>query len=610
MLQAQSIPSTPSTVCDSTCSTATPVTSSSSGFASSVWSHSPRSKARQIRPASSTSSTATELDEGSTQLEPKADDQVDASVSITVEDGGKHVEKRGWGGSTSSCTAGAPWNSHSQSCGAKRPREQTADAPQLHHLQRDDSSPRPSPVGDKQTPDEQSPQALPSDLVNSRWKRGCLERSQYPRLDGHRTPGAGPRSHRPQLNNLGMEEESVPCVPVDAPRHMFNSGMGSPATFCGKRRGHGSYYRAEMEVAGNGSAGPEHASAENLPAQDSMNSLHPTDQSDGDKMDFDGAEHEPLASDASHDAASSEQGSPDKIPRSESRLPAATCGNSGGQFDEQPADNMAVADAMEEEASALRDAGVTGDEEFKELFAKLKRLKWRWGGAVTSLGNERWICKAGVNSKTATVGVDKFAREEEVMNYVRGVLGRADATLDNEDGPSGEERYQGTEGLSEDDYGDRDMREHDKGQGEVEKIPATQDQRGPFGSTPKGRALQAALEALNPSNAPGVLQQRTTEFNQVLRFVTTSVAKASGGSLYLCGVPGTGKTQTMAHVQAEVHKIYAKVSKGDDDKQESEGCLILSTVGRPCAILLSPPSDQVRIGIAQRGVLYNCLYLQ
>ncbi|CAN0553224.1 unnamed protein product, partial [Ectocarpus sp. 8 AP-2014] len=64
-------------------------------------------------------------------------------------------------------------------------------------------------------------------------------------------------------------------------------------------------------------------------------------------------------------------------------------------------------------------------------------------------------------------------------------------------------------------------------------------------STTKGRALQSALEALNPSNAPDVLKQRTMEFTQVLQFVTNSVANASGGSLYLCGVPGTGKTQTM-----------------------------------------------------------------
>ncbi|CAN0533149.1 unnamed protein product [Ectocarpus sp. 12 AP-2014] len=77
-------------------------------------------------------------------------------------------------------------------------------------------------------------------------------------------------------------------------------------------------------------------------------------------------------------------------------------------------------------------------------------------------------------------------------------------------------------------------------------------------STTKRRALQSALEALNPSNAPDVLKQRTTEFNQVLQFVTNSVAKASGGSLYLCGVPGTGKTQTMAHVRAEVEEKFSK----------------------------------------------------
>eukprot|EP00903_Cladosiphon_okamuranus_P019256 g17704.t1 len=318
VLDAKPIPSTPSTVCESTYSTVTPATGGSSGLASSVWSQSSGDKTPQTSPPSSTSSTTTELDEGSTQLEPKADDHIHASASITVEDNGNHPEKQ-------------------------------------------------------------------------------------------------------------------------------------------------------------------------------------------------------------------------------------------GRADEQSSHKMLVADSKEEEASAFRNVGVTGDEDFKELFAKLRRLDWRWGGAVTSLGDECWICKAGVKMKTATAGVDKFAKKEDVVKYVRRVLGLTDATFDNQDGQSGGER----DGDSEGDDGDGDKPDDDEAQGAGEKTATASEQQEPSMS-PNGRVLQVALEALNPSSAPGVLQQRTTEFNQVLQFVTSSVARASGGSLYLCGVPGTGKTQTMAHVQAKVQKMYAK----------------------------------------------------
>lgn len=584
LLDAKPIPSTPSTVCESTYSTVTPATSSSSGVASSVWSQSSGGKTPQTSPASSTSSTATELDEGSTQLEPKVDDQVDASVSISVEDSsGKLVKKQGWGESAASYAAGAPGSSHSQSCGAKRLREQTPRAPQLRHVQ-DDGSPRSNSVINEQMLDAKSPQELPSDLGNPRRKKECLERSQYPRLDGHSTPGAGPISYQNQLSASSTEEQSMPCVRGDAPGGKFNNVMGAPENLCDQKRDPENDERAK--VTGTGSDGPEQALTEDMPtditdtcgALAQKGSCYPTNQSDGDEMDFDGAEYEPLGSGESHGATSSgpRQSSPGKVsdwlggggysrqPRSGELLPAVTCGNHDGRLNEQSTDKMVVAHTKEDEASALRDAGVTGDEEFKELFPKLARLKWRWGGAVTRLGNECWILKARVTSKTGTIGEDKFAKTEDVVQYVRGVLGLTDATLDNQDGQSGEEGGRDTEGDSEDDNGVGDKRDNDEAQGDVEKPPAASNQRGGLVSTPKGRALQAALEALNPSNAPGVLQQRTGEFNQVLRFVTDSVARASGGSLYLCGVPGTGKTQTMAHVQAKVQKMYAKVSEGAD----------------------------------------------
>lgn len=580
LLDAKSIPSTPSTACGSICSMATPATSSNSGLASSVWSQSSGGKTSQTSPASSTSSTATELDEGSTQLEPKAGD-----VSVAVEDNDNHLAKPGRGGSAASYAAGTPGSRHFQSCGAKRLREQTSCAPQLHRVQYD-SSPISNPASDEQTLDERSAKARSSGPGNPGRKKKCLERSQHPRLDGKHTPGAGPRSHRTQLRNSGIEEESMPCARGDAPGGIFNTVVGSPEISSRKRRGQDNDERAEVEAAGNGgSDGPEQTLTENLPAQDRMDacealaqggSCYPTDQSDGDEMDFDGAEHEPFASGDNHGATSSgtEQRSPGTISgwlgggghsrqrRSDDLLPAIACGNRDGRFNEQSRNKLVVANAKVNEASALRDAGVTGDEDFTQLFRKLQRcLNWKWGGAISKLSNDFWICRTTPLPKTAEVGVDKFAKKEDVVKYVRRVLGLTGATLDNQDERSGEERDQDTEVDSEDDNGDGDKRDNNEAQGDVETSTASK-QRGALLSTPNGRALQAALEALNPSNAPGVLQQRTTEFDQVLRFVTNSVERASGGSLYLCGVPGTGKTQTMAHVQAKVQKMYAKVSKG------------------------------------------------
>eukprot|EP00752_Nemacystus_decipiens_P004415 g4031.t1 len=545
--ETKTIPSTPSTVCESTCSMVTP--STSFGPASSVWSQSSGAKTPQKSPASTTSSSSTELDEGSTQLEPKAGDQVDASSSTVVEDNGNHIEKQGWGGSAASYAAGSPGSSHSQSRGAKRLREQTHLSPQLYHAV-DGSNTRPSTVSDEHR------QTRSGDVWNPRRKE-CLQQSQYPRLDGHQSPGARPRSHRNQLSNPGLEGESMPCVRGSAPTAMFNTSVGSPASFYGEKCGHENNERTEVGVgvAENGNDGAERDSMGIGSPQDAMDtcgalaqkgSFYPTDQSDGDEMDFDGAEHEPLAHNIGHGGGSHEP------------LPAAT----GGDCDRQPnelqsSDKTVVAGAKGNEASALRDAGVTGDEEFRDLFPKLKKLKWKWGGPVTKLGNEYWIFKGGVNSKTATVGVDKFAKEEDVLRYVRGVLALGDATLDNQVRQSGEKRDQDVNGDAEDENGDGDNRDNET-QGNREKTKNAAEQRGPLVSMPKMQALQAALEALNPSNAPAVLQQRMAEFNQALRFVTNCVARASGGSLYLCGVPGTGKTQTMAHVQAKVQELYAK----------------------------------------------------
>ena len=79
------------------------------------------------------------------------------------------------------------------------------------------------------------------------------------------------------------------------------------------------------------------------------------------------------------------------------------------------------------------------------------------------------------------------------------------------------------------------------------------------GLLPAYEALQSAVEALQPSNAPAVLKQRTAEYEKVLQFVQDSVSRSCGGSLYLCGCPGTGKTQTMAHVQEKIECTAARV---------------------------------------------------
>lgn len=561
-----------------------------------MWSQSSGGKTLQDSPAFSTSSDATELDEGSTQLEPSANHQVDTSVS-NAEHFDNILEKPGGGGGETSHEAGTREGSSSQSRGAKRPREQTLRSHQSQHAQHG-SGPRFAPVSDKQRSDEAHPQALPGDLVSHRRKKECLERSQYPRLDEHPTPAAGPQSHRNQLNNSGAEE-SMRNVGGNAPGRMFDGAMGSPKIL----RSQESAGRANGEVAGNGGGdGSEQASTENVPAQDSMDSrgagarvdsclghiqetvadsTYPTDQSDGDGMDIDGAEHEPSPSGNNHGATSSrpEQSSPGKTSgwlgggghsnqaRSEAPLPAVTCGDHDGLSGKESTAKPMLVDARAEEAAALREAGVTGDEEFKELFPKLIRgLKWRWGGLTSPLSNDYWLYKTGAAARTAKLGVDKFADKENVVKYVRGVLGLADvAPLGSKNGQRAEGN-EGKQGAAEEENGDREAGSDGKEQVEQEdedeketKEAAESKQPGPLVSTPKGQALQAALEALNPSNAPDVLQQRTTEFNQVLRFVTNSVAKASGGSLYLCGVPGTGKTQTMAHVQAKVHKKYSKV---------------------------------------------------
>lgn len=570
---ATSVPSTPSTACGSAYSAVTPAASFDPA---SAWSQSSGGNTLKDSPAFSTSSTATELDEGSTQLELSANQQVDASAP-NVEQFNNNLETPGWGGGETAYEDVIQEGSSCQSRRGKRPREQTLRSHHLQHIKQD-SGPSFTPISDTQRSNEASPQSLPGDRVNHR-RKDCLERSQYPRLDGHPTPGAGPRSHRNQLSNLGTKD-SMRYGGGITPGGMFYGAMGSPQI---------SWRESEQESTANvrprdcidSDGGGKAGSCLGQIQESVADSPHPIDQYDGDRMAVDGTERKPSPRGDNHGTTFPRfhKSSPGKKSgwigggghsnqtSLEPPLPAVTCGDKIGRSDQESIDKPVLVDGRTEEAAALREAGVTGDEEFKELMPKLIRARlWRWGPNITRLSNDYWILRIGAVAKTAKLGVDKFAERKNVVQYVRGVLGLADVTtLDSKDGHS-EEGKGRKEIAADEESGDREVgsdrkQPKDEEQEDEKELKAATElkQPKPSMSTPQGRALQAALEALNPSNAPDVLQQRTTEFNQVLRFVTNSVAKASGGSLYLCGVPGTGKTQTMAHVQAKIHQKYSKV---------------------------------------------------
>ena len=168
------------------------------------------------------------------------------------------------------------------------------------------------------------------------------------------------------------------------------------------------------------------------------------------------------------------------------------------------------------------------------------------------LSNNRWFMKAGAIAKTARAGVGKFETSDDVVRYVRNILRVRGATTP--DGKAIEVVKQaGSESVDEhdsDSLGEGGGIKEEQGISEpMEGMPLTREEQ----------ALQTALEALHPSKAPGVMKQRATEFKRVLEFIVSSATDPSGGSLYLCGCPGTGKTQTMAHVQTEVRRVAAEV---------------------------------------------------
>lgn len=266
--------------------------------------------------------------------------------------------------------------------------------------------------------------------------------------------------------------------------------------------------------------------------------------------------------------------------RDASKAPVLQALNNQWQGDQRLTIDTPLVDQRLDEARALSEEGVTGEEDSKTLSKLLLRLKWRWRPA-RGLETGFWLVRAGANMKTAEEGVDKF-REGDIVRYVRGVLGLQGASAlhscseeESEDRDEEEDKEEEEEGEEEEEEAvDGDGNNDEKEEGDMMRVQpeggSEQDARVPLagkaaGSAfeqpimPEGRTLQAALGALHPSNAPGILKQRTAEFSTVLQFVTSRVAEPSGGSLYLCGCPGTGKTQTMIQVQAEVQRMADKV---------------------------------------------------
>lgn len=303
-----------------------------------------------------------------------------------------------------------------------------------------------------------------------------------------------------------VEKEQGACQPTNAQR-----GIGVTASTAGSC-GSNLYQKSSEEYGGVGNrraGGPMQAGVKTLPAQLSM--------------DVCGVG---LAADA---------------------VASADRDASTGSGEAAPADDIA------KEAAQFRKAGITGDENFKFLSPKLKKLGWGWGGPVSPLSDNTWFLKAGAKQKTAQAGVGKFETGDDVVRYVRTVLEVRGATK-----PDGEDRQVARQSGS-DSADESDCDSLDEG-GRVEGEQGTCEPIEGEPLTREGQALQTALEALHPSKAPGVMKQRATEFERVLQFIVRSAKNPSGGSLYLCGCPGTGKTQTMAHVQAEVRRVAAKVT--------------------------------------------------
>lgn len=202
------------------------------------------------------------------------------------------------------------------------------------------------------------------------------------------------------------------------------------------------------------------------------------------------------------------------------------------------------------EADHFRSVGITGEEEFKEMLKKLKKLKWRWGPPVHPLTNDRFIMKSGACLKTAILGKDKFASGEDVMRYVKEVL---------EHGEHRAREYVGGESQPEGDIADQRVERERSDSQDMAQVPITNPVVEPD-SNQVTHDLNCALGALSSSNVTRAMKQRTKEFKEVFDFIYMNVKKRRGGSIYLCGCPGTGKSQTVTNVKNDLLQCAREVS--------------------------------------------------
>lgn len=456
----------------------------------------------QDSPALSVSSTVTELDPPATPREPTAGLRVHAQASSTLSADGSDSEREQGGGESETAYEMGTAGVSSPQPGAKRSWAQTSHAQQKQQHQQ-----RPQPITTFSTS------------------------SQFPRLGGHPSP-RGPKFGRIEGSKQNLADTRIETGRYDARSDLFDGAAVSTERSCGRHH-QGSSEESEA-VDSSRAGGPMQASVKTLPAQ----------------QDMDVCEME-LAAGA---VVSTDRDAPTRS-RGDAPTPmvvALPVQSDHLCSEHVPTTTSLPADDDAKEAATFLEAGITGKEQYKSLCTKLRKIGWKWGGRVSVLGNDVWFMKPGATAKTAQAGVGKFATTDDVVHYVRNVLGGRGATA-----PDGEgievAKQAGNDSVEEPDSGSLDEGgrvEEEQGTSEpTEGTPLTRDQQ----------ALQTALEALHPSKAPRVMKQRATEFNRVLEFIVCSATDPSGGSLYLCGCPGTGKTQTMAHVQAEVRRMAAEV---------------------------------------------------
>lgn len=513
-------PMTPSSPLESAYSTANGETPSD--VASYVFCPSSGSGASPESPALSVSSTVMEIETSVTPLEPSAGRGAHSQASRTPAAGGNGSERKQGGEESDTAYEMGTAVICSAHPGAKRSWAQTSHVEQE---QKQQQRPRPNTT--------------------------FSTSSQFPRLGGPPAP-PGPFFCRTVGSEQDLGEAGMETGRYDAHGGLFDGVAISAEGSCGRYHQESS---EESEAVDNGRAGgPKRASVQTLRAQQGMDVC---------EMELDAV-------------ASTDRDAPTR-PAGDAPSPAVVA--LPVQSDQQCSEHVPIttplpADDDSKEAATFLEAGITGKEQFKSMCPKLRKLGWKWGGKVSVLSNDSWFMKPGMVAKTAQAGVGKFETTDDVVQYVRNILGGRGVTTPDGEGIEVAEQTDSdsADEQDSDSLGEGSRVEEEQGTPEpTEGTPSTRPEptQGtpltrpePTEGTPltrEERALQTALEALHPSRAPGVMKQRATEFKRVLEFIISSATDPSGGSVYLCGCPGTGKTQTMAHVQAEVRRVAAEV---------------------------------------------------